>query len=82
MDQVLDLRGLGRHLLVRGREDVGGRHYVVLHRLLRDDVIALEHRLTPRIAGIVVGEGDFLVAGVGVGGCCANRARGGERKRR
>ncbi len=36
-DQVLDLRGLRRHFLVGGGEDVGGGDDVVLDRLLGDE---------------------------------------------
>ena len=64
-DQVLDLRRLGRHFLVGRREDVGRGHDLVRDRLLGDDVVALQHRLAPGIAGVVVGKGDLLVAGVG-----------------
>ena len=64
-DQVLDLRRLGRHLLVGGGEDVGGGDDLVGDRLLGDGVVALQHRLPPGIAGVVVGEGDLLAAGVG-----------------
>ena len=76
-DQVLDLRGLGRHFLVGGGEHVGGGHDLVGDRLLGDDVVALEHRLPPGIAGIVVGEGDLLVARVGH--CRAGQHDGAER---
>ena len=64
-NQVLNLRGLRRHFLVGGREDVGCCDDLVSDRLLGDDVIAGEHRLTPGIAGVVVGEGDAHLAGVG-----------------
>ena len=65
-DEVLDLRRLGRDFLVGGGEDVGGGDDAVLDRLLGDDVVALQHRLPPGIAGIVVGEGDLLGVGVGL----------------
>ena len=77
-DQVLDLRRLGRHFLVGGGEDVRRGDDVVLHRLLGDDVVALQHRLTPGIAGVVVGEGDFHLAGVGVRGPGEQRAGGAQ----
>ena len=55
-DQVLDLRGLGRHFLVGGGEDIGRGDDLVRDRLLGDDVVALQHRLAPGIAGVVVGK--------------------------
>ena len=64
-DEVLDLGGLGRHFLVGGRENIGCGDDLVRHRLLADDVIALQHRLAPGIAGVIVGKGDLLVARVG-----------------
>ena len=64
-DEVLDLRRLGRHFLVGGGEDVRRGDDLVGDRLLGDDVVALQHRLAPGIAGVVVGEGDFLFARVG-----------------
>ena len=64
-DQVLDLRRLGRHFLVGGGEHVGGGDDLVGDRLLGDDVVAVQHRLAPGIAGVIVGEGDLLAAGVG-----------------
>ena len=66
-DQVLDLRRLRRHFLVGGGEDVGRGDDAVGDRLLGDDVVALQHRLPPGIAGVVVGEGDLLALGVGRG---------------
>ena len=66
-DQVLDLRRLGRHFLVGGGEDVGGGDDLVGHRLLGHDVIALEHRLTPGIAGVVVGKGNAHAGRVRIG---------------
>ena len=64
-DQVLDLRGLRRHFLVGGGEDVGRADDAVGDRLLGDEVIALQHRLPPAVAGVIVGEGDLLVLGIG-----------------
>ncbi len=58
-DKVLDLRRLGRHFLVRCGEHVGRRNDLVGHRFLGDEVVALQHRLAPGIAGVIVGEGDF-----------------------
>ena len=58
-DEVLDLGGLGRHFLVGGREHVRRADDLVRHRLLADDVVALQHRLAPGIAGVVVGESDL-----------------------
>ena len=65
-DQVLDLRGLGRHFLVGRGEHVGGSHHLVGHRLLGHGVIALQHRLAPGIAGVIVGKGDLHVLGFGL----------------
>ena len=65
-DEVLDLRRLGRHFLVGGGEDVGRGDDPVRDRLLGDDVVALQHRLAPGIAGVVVGEGDLHLARVGL----------------
>ena len=64
-DQILDLRCLRRHRLVGRREHVGGFDHLVGDRLLGDGVVAAEHRLPPRIAGVVVGERDLLAAGIG-----------------
>ena len=64
-DEVLDLRRLRRHFLVGGGENVRRGDNPVRHRLLGDDVVALQHRLSPGVSGIVVGEGDFHLAGVG-----------------
>ena len=66
-NKVLDLRRLGRHFLVRCGEHVSRRNNLVGHRFLGDEVVALQHRLAPGIAGVIVGEGDFLVARVGRG---------------
>ena len=41
-----------------------------------DDAIAVEHRLPPRIAGVVVGKGDLLATGVGQ--CRARREHRGK----
>ena len=65
-DEVLDLGGLGRHFLVGGGENVRRGDDPVRDRLLGDDVVALQHRLAPGIAGIIVGEGDLHLAGVGL----------------
>ena len=82
-DQVLDLRGLGRHFLVGGSEHVRGGDDVVGHGLLGDDVVALQHRLAPGIAGVVVGEGDLHFARVRERGRGEQGAGGGaERQRR
>ena len=57
-DQVLDLRRLGRDLLVGGGEDVGRGDDAVGDRLLGHEVVALQHRLSPGVAGVVVRECD------------------------
>src|SRR3954453_6034951 len=64
-NQVLDLRRLGRHVLVGRGEYVGGSDDLVGDRLLGDDLIALEHRLAPGVTGIVVRKRDLLAARVG-----------------
>ena len=64
-DQVLDLGGLLRHLVFRGGEGIGCRDDAVGDRLFRHLVPAFQHGLPPGIAGIVVGERDLLVFGVG-----------------
>jgi len=69
----LDLCGLGRHFLISRGEDVGRRYDLVRQGLLGDDVVAREHRLTPRIAGVIVGKRDFLAARVGQGRAGQNR---------
>ena len=65
-DEVLDLRRLRRHFLVGGGENVRRRDDPVRHRLLGDDVVALQHRLPPRVSGVVVRKCDLHLAGVGV----------------
>jgi len=79
--QVLDLRRLGRHLLVGSGEHVGGGDDSVLHRVLGDDVVAFQHRLAPGIAGVIVGEGDLHLAGVGLGRAGEQRAGGAKGER-
>ena len=64
-NQILDLGGLGRDFLVGGGENVGGGDDLVGDGLLRHDAVALQHRLTPGIAGVIVGKGDLQAAGVG-----------------
>ncbi len=81
-DQILDLGGLRRHFLVGGGEHVGRGDDLVRDRLLGDDVVALQHRLTPGIAGIVVGEGDLHFAGVRVSGSADQRAGCGAKRQR
>ena len=76
-DQVLDLGGLFRHLVLGGGEGVGSGHYAVGDGLLGHLVPALQHGLAPGVAGIVVGQRDLLVLGVGHGG--SGRKQGGER---
>ena len=61
-------------VVLRRRDDA------VLHRLLGDDVVALQHRLAPGIAGVIVGEGDFHLAGVGFRGPCEQGAGGAKGK--
>ena len=75
-NQVLDLRRLRRHFLVGGGEHVRRGDDMVRDRFLGDDVVALQHRLAPGIAGVIVGEGDLHVARVG------ERRRGEEPGRR
>ncbi len=65
-DEILDLGGLGRHFLVGGGENVRRGDDPVRDRLLADDVVALQHRLAPGIAGVIVGESDLHLARVGL----------------
>jgi hypothetical protein len=79
-NQILDLRRLRRHFLVGGREYVCCGDDAVLHCLLGDDTVAFQHRLTPRIAGVVVGEGDLHLAGVGLRRSREKSGRGDKRQ--
>ncbi len=64
-DHVLDLRGLLGRLVLGGGEAVGGGDDAVGDRLAGDGVPTRQHRLPPRVGGIVVAERDALVGGVG-----------------
>jgi hypothetical protein len=67
-DHVLYLGGLLGGLVLGGGEGVGGRHDALGHGRLGDRGPARQHRLTPGISGVVVGQRDPLVGGVGEGG--------------
>ncbi len=54
-DHVLDLRGLFRGLVFGRREGIRGRYDVIVDGLLGDGAPALQHRLSPGIAGVIVG---------------------------
>ena len=76
-DHVLDLRRLLGNLVFGGGERIGRSHNLVGDCLLGDLVPALQHGLTPRIAGIVVGKRDTLARGIGLGcGCREDEPRG------
>ena len=60
-DQVLDLRRLLGHLVLGGGEGVGGGDRAVGDRGRRHLLPALQHRLAPGVAGVVVRQRDALV---------------------